>query len=295
MTNYRMAIALLILGSIIIALTGSLFSTQEWKVTEGGFLEISPTRPEYRIMEAEGPDNPFLREIQFISRDREIAGLLRFAAGRNSSEVPGIVLLPGAGVTKEMEQGLAEYLSSLGMATLTIDQRNLGAIDPQGDLQAFVDGRMPVEHEMVSDALLAAEVLRDIPGIDAERIIYMGESNGARFAIIASALDSKCRGALAISTCGYGIEDAVASGALTDPQMICFYRSIDPETYLSKIPPRRLAMIHSANDTVISYRDALRTYSKASQPKAMHTVDCHQHGYCSEMQGAIKEELKTMA
>jgi dienelactone hydrolase len=291
MASYRMAAMLLIAASIVIISVGLLPNAEGWTVSEDGLLKLSPSLPEYQVTEVKAPDDFRLFEINFTSQDQKTVGLLLIPDKANASIVPGIVLLPGAGVTKEAEHKLAEYLASLGYASLTLDQRNLGAIDPQGDLRRFLDGQEPVEHEMVNDALLAAEVLRDLPEIDSEKIVYMGESNGARFAIIAGALDPKCRGVVAISTCGFGIEDAVYSGALKDTEMVRFYRSIDPETYLGLLPPRKLVMIHSRNDTVITCQDAERTFSRASEPKAMYLVGCSQHGYCSQMQQALKEEL----
>ena len=99
---------------------------------------------------------------------------------------------------------------------------------------------------------------------------------------------------IAISTCGYGIDAAIASGRLNDPEEIRFYQSIDPETYLDKIPPRKFVMIHSLNDTVIHYENALRTYAKADKPKELHTVGTATHGYCKEMDAFIKTELEKM-
>ena len=198
-------------------------------------------------------------------------------------------------MTKEREQGLAKYLADLGYATLTLDQRNLGATDPKSDLQLFMEAREPTEHKMVYDALAAAEILRVQPGIDPDRIIYAGESNGGRFAIIACALDAKARGILAISTSGYGMDAAVAAAGLTDKDTIRFYRSIDPDTYLPKIAPRSLAMIHSSNDTVIPYHLAEQTYTIASQPKSFDTVGCTKHGYCTEMNGYIEKRLLSLA
>lgn len=213
---------------------------------------------------------------------------------QQGNDIPGVVLLPGATVTKEGEQGLAKYLCSLGYASIALDQRNVGVIDMRGDLRMFLNGEEPTEHKMVHDALAAAEVLRDQPEIDLERIVYAGESNGARFAIIACALDLKARGVIAISTCGYGIDAAIASGKLDDPDMIRFYKSIDPETYLDKIPPRKFVMLHSVNDTIIPYENAKRTYAKADEPKELHTVECTTHGHCKEMDAFIKTELETM-
>jgi hypothetical protein len=99
---------------------------------------------------------------------------------------------------------------------------------------------------------------------------------------------------LAISTCGYDSDAAIASAGAVDKDLARFYRSIDPETYLDRIAPRPLVMIHSRNDTVIPYRLAERTYARGSQPKRLHAVSCARHGYCTQMEGALKEELKGM-
>ena len=76
----------------------------------------------------------------------------RLPANSNSSSVsPGIVLLPGATISKEAEQGLAVELSKMGYATLTLDQRNLGGINTEKDLELFKAGLEPVEYLMVYD------------------------------------------------------------------------------------------------------------------------------------------------
>ncbi len=292
----RMVIRLVVIGCFIGALTGVILilsTMPEWQVTDEGLVEYPPVEPEYSVKLIETNNNYTPSEVSFTSRDAKIAGLLRMptdAEGR----VPGIVLLPGATVTKEGEQGLATYLCSLGYASIALDQRNLGVIDMRGDLQLFLNGEEPTEHKMVHDALVAAEVLREQSGIDPTRIVFAGESNGARFAIIACALDPEARGVIAISTCGYGIDAAIASGKIVEPKMIQFYRSIDPETYLSKIPPRKFVMIHSVNDTLISYESAEQTYAKAFEPKELYTVECATHGYCTEMAEALKSELEAM-
>ena len=99
---------------------------------------------------------------------------------------------------------------------------------------------------------------------------------------------------MAISTCGYGTDAAIASAEWQIKNMVRFYRSIDPETYLGKIAPRPLVMIHSRNDTIIPYHLAEQTYARGMQPKRLHTVGCKVHGYCAEMNEAIEEELKGM-
>jgi len=90
----------------------------------------------------------------------------------------------------------------------------------------------------------------------------------------------------------YGLGDR--SGRIFDPQSIRFYRSIDPDTYLGKIPPRKLVMIHSQNDTVIPYEYAEQTFAQALQPKILYTVGCAKHGYCTEMNAFLEKELKSL-
>ncbi|MFZ3133368.1 MAG: alpha/beta hydrolase [Methanothrix sp.] len=312
MASYKAGTGLLIAALAIalfigwMGLPGSIPATKinslDWRVEDDGRLDYLISKPEFNLSEEKVDGNSSLITVRYTSRGAEMAGLLRiprFSKTVSDEEnkkdgIPGIVLLPGATVTKEREQGLAKRLADLGYATITLDQRNLGAIDVNADLELFMEGSEPVEHMMVSDALSAAEILRSQLRIDPERIIYAGESNGARTAIIACALDERSKGVLAISTCGYGTDAAVAQSGIKDEDTIRFFRSIDPETYLPLISPRPLAMIQSENDTVIPYPLAERTFTLASQPKSLVSVGCRVHGYCQEMDEGIEKGLKGM-
>ena len=275
--------------------------SKDYSVSDAGLLEYRIALPSYTITSGKLEENSSFLEVNFESRGAEIAAILRMPGIKikkqiKNQSISGIVLLPGATVTKEAEQGLARRLADLGYASITLDQRNLGGIDPQGDMKLFLQGQEPEEHKMVYDALAAAQILRDRPEIDRESIIYAGESNGGRSAIIACALDKEARGVLAISTCGYGTAAAIASAAgAIDSDSARFYLSIDPESYLQDIPPRPLVMIHSRNDTIIPYSLAEQTYALALEPKSLRTVGCATHGYCREMDIALKEVLEKMA
>jgi dienelactone hydrolase len=302
MLERRKGAGVMLLVGVIALLLGWHFfpdstSAGQWTVSEEGILEYKVSTPQYNLSPPEDDGNSTLSAVQFQSRDAKIAALLRIPvpdADAKNGSIPGIVLLPGATVSKEREQGLARHLADLGFASITLDQRNLGGVDAKADLQMFLNGFEPTEHKMVYDALAAAEILRAQPEIDPTRIVYAGESNGGRFAITACALDPAAKGVLAISTCGYGTDSAIASAGVVDKNLVRFYRSIDPETYLGRIPPRPLVMIHSRNDTIIPYHLAEQTYARGMQPKIMHTVMCKVHGYCKEMDKAIEEELKGM-
>ncbi len=294
----RRSIARSIIVLVIIALLAGILPSseirEEWRVAEDGSLEYLPPAPEYSLISSKAKKDANLYEISFLSRGASVACLLRMPLAQRPEGVSGVVLLSGATVTKEQEQRLAEFLSGLGYASIALDQRNLGCVDMQRDLEKFLDGKEPTEHKMVHDALAAAEVLRMQPEIDPGRIVYVGESNGGRFAIIASALDPKARGVVAISTCGYGVEEEIDSLRMNDPDTVKFFRSIDPDTYLGRIPPRRFVMIHSLNDSVIPFDYANRTYEKALEPKDMYIVECATHGRCKEMDPYLEEELARM-
>ena len=200
-----------------------------------------------------------------------------------------MVVLPGAGVTKEMQNRVPEALAELGYASLTIDQRNLGGINPESDLELFKKGEEPVEYLMVYDAMMAADVLQDQTRVE-DNIAMLGLSNGGRFAIIATAIDPDIKGVIAISTGGYDT-DSIDRNMVADETAYRFYRSIDPDNYLDMIPPRRLVMFHSVNDSIVPYEMAHKTFSKAEEPKAFYGLTGDTHGYSHAAEGYLEKEL----
>ena len=267
--------------------------SSEWTISDEGLISY-PERGDvvYSTTDIEDTGtSDTLKLVSFESQNVVINGLLRIPG--SDTKVPAIVLLPGAGVTKENEQGLASIVSSMGYASIALDQRNLGGIDPQGDLEMFKKGMEPVEYSMVYDALKATDVLRAQPQIDADNIAIIGSSNGGRFAIIATALDPAVKGVIGISTSGYDT-DSLDPARVSDVDAYKFYRSIDPDMYIRQISPRRVIMLHSFNDTIIPYGIAQKTFEKAAEPKAMYNITDSTHGYTGSMQIYLEQELRTI-
>ncbi|MDD4521863.1 MAG: alpha/beta fold hydrolase [Methanosarcina sp.] len=296
--------------------SSSAGAASPWEISEAGTLSFleGPVReePVVTIKEIEdvyAPENSgTLKLLSFESRGEKLQALLRIpgnsisassassSASSTTPSSPGLILLPGAGVSKEAEQGLAVELSKMGYATLTLDQRNLGSISTERDLELFKAGLEPVEYSMVYDALKASDVLAAQPEIDPERLAILGESNGGRFAVLACALNPSLKGVIGISTAGYSTEEIDPS--LTDnpslagnPEAYRFYRSIDPDTYLAALPPAKFVQIHSFNDPVIPHDLALRTFALAKEPKAMYNVTEATHGYAASMRPYLEKEL----
>lgn len=283
-------VVLIIAG--VIGILHNMRTSEDWSVSNEGKLSYDmPEKIDYSITNSNTTENSnILKWITFKSTDGIIQGLMRFPPSKG--KVPGIVVLPGAGVTKEDQQGLASDLADMGYATITIDQRNRGAINPEADLELFEKGNEPVEYSMIYDALMAAKVLRDQNEVDPENIAMLGISNGGRFAIIATALDSEIKGVVGISTSGY--QTGSIDKSMVDEGVYRFYRSIDPETYIASISPRKVIMFHATNDSTIPYDMAEKTFELASEPKSMYTVNGTTHGYSSSTKEELKKELATI-
>ena len=298
----KMVYALAAIVLLLVAGTIWYFSTRPqaapaWQVTDSGVLEY-PTHAERGVLAYNQtpltdstPDT--LIKVTYKSEGAIVYGLLRIPKLGAGMKAPGIVLLPGAGVTKEAEQKLAIALSGWGYATLTIDQRGVGeSAEKVGDMTSeynlFTWGTEPESHRMVYDALRAYDLLSGRDDVDAGNIAFMGESMGGRIAIIAAAIEPSAKGVVGISTSGYGLMD------MGDAKETRFVRSLDPDNYLSLLPPRGLALFHSSDDPVIPIESAQRTYQLASEPKSIFVTDCGMHGYCEKMADALKAALGKM-
>jgi hypothetical protein len=265
-------------------------SPVEWRVTPDGLIEYPSKRGRIDCQRTamESGDDYILDKVVYESKGLKIYGLLRIP--KSVERVPGIVLLPGAQVTKEGEQNLARTLQRLGYATLALDQRGHGETNGyvasiEEDFFSFSRGIEPVQHKMIYDALRAIDCMRSFDELDENRIYVGGESMGGRFAIIAGAIDQDIVGVLAISTSGYRLPTGL------DREQLRFITSIDPNAYISMISPRKLIMIHSKNDKVVPIEDALATFKKAREPKAFYTIDAETHGYHRDMDVYLAREF----
>lgn len=264
----------------------------DWHVDNNGIMSYPTDRgiPIFESTIINDTPEYSLESITFSSRDDKIAALLRIP--KSSAPVPGVLILPGATVPKEGEQGLSTELAGMGYASMVIDQRNMGGVNLQLDSQMFEAGEEPIEHKMVFDALKAVDVMRQKSGIDKDNIAIIGISNGGRFGIIATAIDPGIKGVVGISTGGYDMEAYINqnAGQIT-MNRTRFLRSIDPDSYLDKIPPRKLVMIHMQNDSIIGIDLAQATMNKAQEPKVFYPVEGSGHGYSKAMRSVLETEL----
>ena len=250
---------------------------------------------EYKMALLNNTDTLKIYSINFMSRpflgdDVKIYGWLFMP--KDKENVPGLVLLPGGGVSKEAEARLASIIAGWGYAVLTIDQRGIGETDGyypnmEQDYQIFLDGKEPIQHLSVYDALKSFDVLGMIEGVDKGNIAIAGESMGARYAIIAAAIEKRFKGVIVISSAGFHVKN---SNLALNPYLM----SIDPDNYIADISPRDVFMLHGTNDSTVHIDDAKFSFNLAKEPKRFFTAEGCKHGYCDKMEEELKEDIRAL-
>ena len=293
----------IILAAAILALLAIVFVIvypkiiklkSNWDVSEDGILNFADYGElEFKITPYSDNEYFNITKVEFKSEGAKIYGLL--VVPYSDEKLPGLVLLPGAGVSKESELNLAATIASLGFVVLTIDQRGVGEtggpfVGIDEDYSNFINNKGVFQYLMFYDALKAAKILRELASVDRNNILIAGESLGGRIAIISAAIDSNIKGVIGISTSGFGFREG------HDKKKNRFIKSIDSDTYVPLIAPRKLAMIHNINDAGIPFQSTANTYLKAKEPKILLYInetsqDC-KHGYCQAMHDALKNGLK---
>ncbi len=289
---------ILFILAIIILVLYFLFGSSgssKWSLSEKGLIEYPQKRvkPVYTISIVEENEDYVLKKAVFESKGAEIYSLI--LVPRSEEKVPGSVIAPGAGPTKESRIELAKVLAELGFASIILDQRTFGETGGtvasfEQDITSLMQGIEPDQHKMVYDILSATDVLKYQKEVDKTKVILIGESMGGRFSIIAAAQDPSIRGVIGISTGGYGTTSD-QNFRLTNEQRD-FLISVDPDQYISMISPRKIVMLHYDDDTIIPLTVALDTYSHAEEPKKFHLLSGNGHGYYEEMDGYLADELE---
>lgn len=265
----------------------------QWHVDKNGYLFYPLDRGVVRFgREDYGVEgNLSMHKIIYQSRNRNIYGLLVLPTTA-AELLPGIILLPGAGSSKESKLELAKKIALLDTAVLVIDQIGVGETNGilpslDEDYTNFLADNEPYQHLMVYDALKAYDLLKSAPFIDSERIIIIGESLGGRIGVIAAAIDREIKGVLIISSAGFKFKGG------PDENKNRFLKSIDSDHYIELITPRKLVMMHNANDNMVPLSSAINSYKKAQDPKQFVLVNdtiCN-HGYCDSMYNGLLEAL----
>jgi dienelactone hydrolase len=242
----------------------------------------------------ENTANYSLETIRYDSFNMTVYALLRIP--KNVTNPPVVVVLPAATVTKEGDSPMAEAISSWGYASLTLDERGNGGetkgispMDFRSGYNAYLSGDTPAQYAQIYDVLLGYDYIRSRNDLDGGNISVLGESMGGRFAVVAAGIEPGFKGAFVVSSGPYGLDAGV------DADAIRFVGSVEPATYLEKLPPRKLVMFHFTNDTIIPIDYGRSLYDNASQPKAWYQYNGTVHGVYSDVFAPdLHAELKSI-
>lgn len=147
------------------------------------------------------------REVAFMSGDLSLAGTLRLPLGDNGV-YPAALFIHGSGpvnrdgnavdlatgnIVMEIDvyRQLAAALSDVGMASFRFDKRGVGGSEG--------DARLASRSDLLDDARAAIQALREQPGIDPNRIILIGHSEGSYLAPVLAVEDPDIAGVVLLA------------------------------------------------------------------------------------------------
>jgi fermentation-respiration switch protein FrsA (DUF1100 family) len=176
-----------------------------------------------------------------------------------------VVYAPGVGERITAHEARVARYSAAGYAFGFVDIRGNGAETPgypfnlQLDFERYQQGDWPQFYRIVCDMSAARSLLTGMFGAP---VYAAGSSNGGRYAAVAAALDPEFSGYIGISTSGFGIAGGHYTADATK-----FLLSVDPGTYIGRITPRPVWILHSKADSIIPFDDGRKLYDRAQDPK----------------------------
>ena len=293
--KYVTFFAIVVIASFSITWLWLSSPSQEAYSVQNGVLSYSG-RPqiEYGQEVWNESDDVIIYRVWFPSHGgATVYGLL--AVPKLEGPLPAFFILPGATVTKEGEQGtLGNALNELGYVTLSLDQRSHGETLESGgrllsfeeDYLRYTQGGEATHHMAVYDALRAFDLLYQLPGIDRSRIYAAGESMGGNYAMVAAGIEPRIEGLLLVSSSGFRFFPQ------SDPGFAGYLSSVSGLTYISKLSPRPLLMLHNETDSVVSLEDAMETFELAGEPKEFLITDKGGHSYDPGMRDILEQGLE---
>jgi uncharacterized protein len=198
---------------------------------------------------------------------------------KNVTKPPVVIVLPAATITKELDLPMAQYLSGMGYASLTLDERgNRGqtggmfAGNWTDGFDSYMNGGTPIQYKQIYDVLKGLDYVKSRSDLNGSDTAVLGESIGGMWSIISAGVEPQLKGVVCVSSSSFNFP------TYDDANANAFLKSVEPSTYLSLLPPRKLVMIHFTNDTTIPIQDGKALFNNASQPKAWYQYEGSTHG-----------------
>jgi fermentation-respiration switch protein FrsA (DUF1100 family) len=179
---------------------------------------------------------------------------------------PGVVILHGAGSSKENHADFARLAAANGWAALAFDQRGHGASGP------------PMSPEAVEDVAKMARLLGAASGVDRARIAARGSSMGGFMALQAAATSPEIAAVIAIcpawaDSLTRGLRKGDFDMRIRDrDELLAWLGGRDLGDTVERITGRPLFLLHAEGDEQIPYQRSEELHELAGEPKRLLVV-----------------------
>ena len=176
---------------------------------------------------------------------------------------PAVVIVHGAGSSKENHADFARLATANGWAALSFDLPGHGASEPE------------LSGQGIEAVISMVDRLAVQPGVDADRIVLRGSSLGGFLAICAAAEAEEVAGVIAICPAA---EDHLARGVRSGRFEMRISDPVDLEAWLlaqdlreavRRIAGRPLILLHAEGDDRIPSEHSAELYEEAGEPRKL--------------------------
>lgn len=203
---------------------------------------------------------------------------------RSEPPWPGMLIVHGAGSSKENHADFGRRCAASGWAALAYDQRGHGA------------GRDEMSPEALTDCARMARVLGDWEGVDAARVCVRGSSMGGFVALHATATSDAIAAVIAICPAGEehllrGLRDgslAFRAGGRARADLEAWLGEHDLRDAVGLIGAKPKILIHAAGDERIPSEFTAELHDRAADPRKLIIVPGGHHRsaqHDAELQG----------
>jgi uncharacterized protein len=275
-------VSVVLISAMLAGCTGTQPVERTYSVNSSGVLSVQcpPVQVTENVLKTDA--NVTVSRLVFHTPHGDVFGLLAAPAKPKAA----FVHAPGAGNKKEGHEGRAVSYAQQGFAYLVLDIRGNGGetpgypLDFEKDFALYQKGEFPEYYDTVCDIINARQFLASRYGV---QVYASGESNGGRYAAVATAIDPGFAGYVGISTSGFG-------RAGDNPNFTAdarkFLLSIDPDIYIGTISPRQVILFHAPDDPIIPFGDGRKLFDLAKEPKKFFSFN-GTHG----VNGEVDQEL----
>ena len=256
---------IVLIGVLLAGCTGTPPVVRTYSVDSSGVLSVRcpPVQVAETVLSTDA--NVTVSRLVFHTPHGDVFGLLAVPAGARPKAA--FVHAPGAGNKKEGHEGRAVSYAQNGYAYLVLDIRGNGGetkgypLDFEKDFALYQKGEFPEYYDTVCDMINARQFLTSRYGVP---VYASGESNGGRYAAVATAIDPGFAGYVGISTSGFGRAGDNPNYLETARK---FLLSVDPDVYIGGISPRPTILFHAPDDPIIPFSEGRKLYDLAKEPK----------------------------